>query len=53
MNSIIEGSINSEVALSMTCGVEIVSVITNGAVKNLDLKVGNSAYAHIKAMVLM
>ena len=49
VSSITEGVINSEVKLSLPGGAEIVSVITNGAVKNLDLKVGDSAYAFIKA----
>jgi|ERR1035437_3870725 molybdate transport system regulatory protein len=53
ISSITEGGINSEVTLSLAGGTEIVSVITNGAVKNLELKVGNSAYALIKASNVM
>ena len=49
VSSVTEGVINSEVTLTLSDGVEIVSVITNGAVKNLDLKVGSIAYAFIKA----
>ena len=49
VSSITEGAINSEVIISLPGGTEIVSVVTNGAVKNLDLKVGSSAYALIKA----
>ncbi|MFZ4455814.1 MAG: TOBE domain-containing protein [Bacteroidales bacterium] len=49
VSSLTEGVINSEVTISLSDGVEIVSVITNGAVKNLDLKVGSIAYAFIKA----
>jgi len=49
VSSITEGSINAEVKIALTDGVEIVSVITNEAVKNLDLKVGGTAYALIKA----
>jgi molybdate transport system regulatory protein len=49
VSSITEGSINSEVTISLPGGSEIVSVITNGAVKNLDLTVGKTAYALIKA----
>jgi molybdate transport system regulatory protein len=53
VSSITEGAINAEVAISLPGGTEIVSVITNGAVKNLDLKVGSTAYALIKASNVM
>jgi len=53
ISSITEGAINAEVAISLPGGTEIVSVITNGAVKNLDLKVGSTAYALIKASNVM
>ncbi len=49
VSSITEGAINAEVILTLPSGTEIVSVITNGAVKNLSLKVGNTAYALIKS----
>jgi len=49
VSSINEGAINAEVVLSLPGGTQIVSVITNGAVKNLDLKVGETAYALIKS----
>jgi len=49
VSSITEGVINSEVIISLPGGTEIVSVVTNGAVKNLELKAGSSAYALIKA----
>lgn len=49
VSSITEGAINAEVVLILPNGREIVSVITNGAVKNLDLKIGDTAYALIKS----
>jgi len=49
VSSINEGAINAEVVLSLPGGTQIVSVITNGAIKNLDLKVGDTAYALIKS----
>lgn len=53
VRSITEGAINTEVTIILPGGSEIVSVITNGAVKNLDLKVGSTAYALIKASNVM
>jgi molybdate transport system regulatory protein len=49
ISSITAGSLNTEVTISLPGGTNIVSVITNGAVKNLDLEVGITAYAIIKA----
>lgn len=49
VSSIAEGAINAEVILTLPSGTKIVSVITNGAVKNLSLKVGDTAYALIKS----
>ncbi|MDD3079204.1 MAG: TOBE domain-containing protein [Paludibacter sp.] len=53
ISSITEGAINSEVTISLPGGSQIVSVITNGAVKNLGLKVGEEAYALVKASNVM
>lgn len=49
VKSINEGAVNAEVILILPGGTEIVSVVTNGAVKNLDLKIGDTAYALIKS----
>lgn len=49
VSSITEGAINSEVTLVLPGGAEIVSIITNGAVKNLGLKTGDAAYAFVKS----
>jgi len=49
ISSINEGAINAEVILTLPGGTKIVSVVTNGAVKNLDLKVGDAVFALIKS----
>jgi len=49
ISSITEGAINAEVILTLPGGTKIVSVVTNGAVKNLDLKVGDAVFALIKS----
>lgn len=51
--SIVEGAVNSEVIVQLADGVNVVSVITNGAVKRLELKVGDEAYALVKASSVM
>ncbi len=49
VNSIIKGAINTEVSIDLPGGTKIVSVITNGAVKSLELEVGKTAYVLIKS----
>jgi len=49
VTSITEGAVNAEVILTLPSGTEVVSVITNGAVENLGLKVGETVYALIKS----
>jgi molybdate transport system regulatory protein len=49
IEEITRGAVNSEVILTLNGGQRIVSVITNGAVTNLGLKKGMSAYAIIKS----
>jgi len=49
VSSIICGTVNSEVKIRLLGDVEIVSVVTNSAVKSLELEVGKTAYALIKA----
>ncbi len=43
------GAVNAEITLELAPGLEVVSVITLDAVKNLRLKKGKIAYAVIKA----
>lgn len=49
VKSIAEGAVNAEVVISLPGGTDIVSVITNSAVKSLELETGKTAYALIKA----
>ena len=46
---IVPGSVNSEVVLEIADGAHVVSIVTKDAVAKLDLKVGMTAYAIIKA----
>lgn len=46
---IVKGAVNSEITITLNGGQPITSVITNGAVDNLGLKEGMSAYAIIKS----
>ncbi len=43
------GSVNTEVTLEITVGVEITAIITKTSAEKLGLSVGKSAYAVIKA----
>ena len=47
------GAVNAEVVIEVAPGLTIVSVITLDAVDNLKLKVGDRAYAVIKASSVM
>jgi molybdate transport system regulatory protein len=47
------GAVNAEVTLEIAPGVRVVSIITNDAVKELGLAVGQRAYALIKASSVM
>jgi len=49
VDSIVQGIVNSEVKIKLAEDVYVVSIITNGAVKNLDLKVGDAVIALVKA----
>ena len=49
VKSIKHGPISTEVVISVPNGVEITSVITETAAKELDLKTGSAVYAVIKA----
>lgn len=47
------GAVNAEIMIEVAPGLTIVSVITLDAVDNLKLKVGDRAYAVIKASSVM
>ncbi|GGP60949.1 TOBE domain-containing protein [Shewanella saliphila] len=53
VKSIETGAVNSEVTIELSGGEQIASIITNQAVKSLDLKVGSTTYAIIKASTVM
>ena len=50
---IVPGAVNAEVTLQLPGGEQIGSIITNGSVESLGLKVGRDAYAVIKASSVM
>lgn len=47
------GSVNDEVILEISPGIEVVSVITKASAENLGLAVGKEAYAVVKASDVM
>jgi molybdopterin-binding protein len=47
------GAVNAEVTIELAPGLNVVAVITLDAVENLELKVGERAYAVIKASSVM
>ena len=49
VSSISAGAVNAEVVISLAGGAEIVSIVTNEAIKALELEVGKTAYALIKS----
>ncbi len=53
IKSIKHGSVNSEVAIGLTGGVQIVSIITKKSAQNLRLSKGKEVYAVIKASNVM
>jgi molybdopterin-binding protein len=48
-----EGAVNAEVTIELAPQLSVVSVITLDAIRNLKLKVGDRAYAVIKASSVM
>ncbi len=50
---IVRGAVNDEVTLELPGKIQVVSIITNGSVESLGLKVGMEAYAVIKASNVM
>ena len=53
IRTIEEGAVNAEVTLELAPNLTIVSIITLDSLKNLKLKVGDRAYAVIKASSVM
>ncbi len=53
VRNIDKGAVNAEVTLELAPGLVIVSVITLDAVESLGLRVGEKAYAVIKASSVM
>jgi molybdate transport system regulatory protein len=49
VSKVTKGAVNAEVTLTLKGGASVTSIITNGAVDNLGLKVGEDAFAIIKA----
>lgn len=48
-----EGAVNAEVTIELAPQLSVVSIITLDAIRNLRLKVGDRAYAVIKASSVM
>lgn len=49
VKAINRGAVNGEVTIEVADGIEIVSIVTLGAIDNLSLTVGQEAYAVFKA----
>ncbi len=47
------GAVNTEVVIELSDGIEIVSIITVSSAESLNLRVGQEAYAVIKASNVM
>jgi molybdopterin-binding protein len=53
VKSIVSGMVTTEVVIEVSPGLEVASVITQSAAENLGLKVGDTAYAVVKASDVM
>ncbi|GIU09159.1 TOBE domain-containing protein [Shewanella morhuae] len=53
IKSIEMGAVNNEITIELAPGVVLTSVVTKASCERLDLKVGDSAYALIKASSVM
>ncbi|AVT50071.1 TOBE domain-containing protein [Shewanella baltica] len=53
IKSIEMGAVNNEVTIELAAGVVLTSVVTKASCERLGLKVGDSAYALIKASSVM
>jgi molybdopterin-binding protein len=53
VKAIATGTVNTEVAIEIAPGVEVVSIITKSSAEKLELVVGKEVYAVIKASDVM
>jgi len=53
IKAVINGLVNSEVAIEVAPGIEITSIITKQSAQRLDLKPGDSVKAMVKASSVM
>jgi molybdopterin-binding protein len=53
VKKILPGSVNAEVVIELSGGVQVTSIVTKEAVDSLGLKEGKPAYAIIKASNVM
>ncbi|OKH43301.1 transporter [Calothrix sp. HK-06] len=53
VKKIIPGAINTEVLLEISPGVEVTAIITKTSVENMNLTIGQPAYAMIKSSDVM
>jgi molybdopterin-binding protein len=53
VKKVIPGSVNTEITLEITPGVEVVSIITKSSAERLSLSEGKTAYAVVKASDVM
>ncbi|TVQ08603.1 MAG: transporter [Leptolyngbya sp. DLM2.Bin27] len=49
VKSVAPGMVTTEIVLEVAPGLEVTSVITKSSAENLGLKVGDTAYAVVKA----
>ena len=49
VHAVQEGAVNSEITLKLAGGTLVTAIITNRSVRSLELKVGEEAFAAIKA----
>ncbi|MHB8121677.1 MAG: TOBE domain-containing protein [Desulfuromonadaceae bacterium] len=49
VTNITKGAVNAEVTLTLKGGAKLTAVVTNGAIENLGLSIGNEAYAIVKS----
>ncbi|MBE9113202.1 TOBE domain-containing protein [Nodosilinea sp. LEGE 07298] len=53
VKSVVPGMVTTEVVIEVAPGLEVVSVITKSSSETLGLKVGDQAYAVVKASDVM
>ncbi len=53
VKKVVPGAVNSEVAIELPGGAELVSIITKTSAENLGLQEGKEVYAVIKASNVM